>query len=129
MSPANWNYQREGPLTTQPTHCPSGWISRLARLSMAALIFEAISGLAITCSPFHPAVQWTVITHTIVGALTLVPLAAYTARHWGQYRTYAPSHVTVLGYVAAMALLLCALSGCIVTGQAVFGIKTAALWR
>src|SRR5262249_7931575 len=93
------------------------------------LIFEAISGLAITLSPFHPAAQWTVIVHTIVGALSLIPLALYTARHWGQYRTYAPSHVTVLGYVAALALLLCALSGCIVTGQALFGIKTVPLWR
>jgi hypothetical protein len=96
---------------------------------MAALILEALSGLAITCSPFHPAVQWTVIAHTVIGALTLLPLAAYTARHLGQYRTYAPSHVTVLGYVATVALLLCALSGCIVTGQALFGVKTFLLWR
>jgi hypothetical protein len=116
-------------MNTAALPSPAGWISRLARLSMAALIFEAISGLAITCSPFHPAVQWTVIVHTIVGALTLIPMAAYTARHWGEYRTYAPSHVTVLGYVAALALLLCALSGCIVTAQALFGIKTAPLWR
>jgi hypothetical protein len=96
---------------------------------MGLLIFEAISGLAITCSPFHPAAQWTVIVHTIVGALSLIPLAVYTARHWRQYRTYAPSHVTVLGYVAALALLLCALSGCVVTSQALFGIKTVPLWR
>jgi hypothetical protein len=96
---------------------------------MAALVFEAISGLAITCSPFHPAIQWTVILHTIVGALTLVPLATYTARHWREYRSHAPSHVTVLGYVATVALVLCAVSGCIVTGQALFGIKTVPLWR
>jgi hypothetical protein len=96
---------------------------------MAVLVFEAISGLSITFLPFHPVVQWNVIIHTIFGALTLIPLAAYTARHWGQYRTYAPSHITVLGYVAAVSLLLCALSGCIVTGQALFGIKTFPLWH
>lgn len=116
-------------MNTRGTPSPAGWISRIARLSMAALAFEAISGLAITCSPFHPAIQWTVLVHTVVGALSLVPLVMYTARHWGHYRTYAPSHVSVLGYVGAVALLLCALSGCIVTSQALFEIRTVPLWR
>src|SRR5215831_3735434 len=104
MSPTGQHNQNEEPLNTGATPSPAGWISRLARLSMAALVFEAISGLAITCSPFHPAIQWTVILHTIVGALTFVPLAAYTARHWKEYRSHAASHVTVLGYVATVAL-------------------------
>ena len=30
----------------------------LAKVSMAALLFEAITGLAITFAPFHAAVQW-----------------------------------------------------------------------
>lgn len=116
-------------MNTQGLGSTGGWISRLARLSMAALVFEAVSGLAITWSPFHPAIQWTVIVHTVIGAVCLVPLAAYTARHWAEYRTYAPSQVTVLGYIGAIALLVCAFSGCVITGEALFGIKTVALWR
>jgi hypothetical protein len=116
-------------MNAPPTPSPTGWISSLARVSVAALIFEAVSGLAITCSPFHPAVQWAVIVHSVVGALTLIPLAVYSARHWCQYRAYAPSHVTVLGYVGILALLLCALSGCVLTTQALFGIKTTAVWH
>ena len=42
------------------------WESRLARLAMAGIVFEGISGLAITCAPFHPLIQWNVIIHTIV---------------------------------------------------------------
>lgn len=75
-----------------------GWETRLARLSMAALVFEAVSGLAITLSPFHASIRWGVLVHTVVGALTLLPLAWYCVRHWRDYRHHAPSHATVLGY-------------------------------
>ena len=38
---------------TQPTEIRTGWGSRVAQLCMALLLFEGISGLAITLSPFH----------------------------------------------------------------------------
>ncbi len=34
----------------------TGWDSVLARLSLATLLFETMTGLAITLSPFHPVV-------------------------------------------------------------------------
>ena len=107
----------------------TGWISRLARISMALLLFEAASGLALTFSPFHAAVQWSVIIHTLVGVAMLLPLAWYSARHWLDYRRHAPSHVMLLGYVGLMALGLCAFSGVVVTWQGVWSIRTSPLWR
>jgi hypothetical protein len=90
---------------------------------MAALVFEAASGLAITFSPFHAAVQWSVIVHTAVGTATLLPLAWYCARHAYDYRTYAWSHNVVLGYAGLLALAVCSLSGVVLTWQGLFGIR------
>ena len=102
----------------------TGWASRLAALSLLVLAFETITGLAVTFGPFHPVVEWGVLLHTLVGALTLLPLLWYFAAHWLDYKHYSMSHVVLLGYVAVVALLVCMLSGLVVTLQGFFAIKT-----
>lgn len=101
----------------------------LARFSMGTLLFLLVSGLAITLLPFHAVVQWSVLVHTMVGVLTLLPLALYCVWHWKEYRGYTASHITVLGYVGLVSLALCAISGVVVTWQGLFGIRTTPLWR
>lgn len=96
---------------------------------MAVLLFEAITGLAITLLPFHPAVQYSVIVHTAIGALTLLPVAWYCLRHWWDYRHWAVSQVTILGYVALGGLAVCAGSGLVLTVEALLGVRTSAFWR
>jgi hypothetical protein len=96
---------------------------------MALLVFEGISGLAITFLPFHPALQWTVVIHTLAGLIVLLPLTWYVTAHWREYRTHAASHITVLGYLGIVALVLCAISGLIVTWQGCFGIRTSSWSR
>jgi len=49
-----------------------GWMGWLIRFSIAALLFETLTGLAITFLPFHPALQWGVLLHTAIGAVMLV---------------------------------------------------------
>jgi len=112
-----------------PQRLRTGWESWLARFSLAALLFEAVSGLAITFAPFDPAIQWSVILHTAIGALTLLPLAWYCAAHWADYRRWTMSHVVLLGYVALLGLAVCAGSGVVLTLQGLFGIRTDPLWR
>ncbi len=107
----------------------SSWSSLLARMCMAALAFETISGLAITMSPFNATIQWSVIAHTVVGAATLLPVAWYCWRHWQSYRGYAASHIVLLGWLGLIALAVCSVSGLLVTWQAFFGVRTDALWR
>jgi hypothetical protein len=107
----------------------TGWASGLTRLSLAALLFESASGLAITLAPFHPAVEWSVLIHTLAGLLTLVPVTWYLAAHWLDYRRYAWSDTVLLGYVAAAALLVCSVSGLVVTLQGLFATRTTAQWR
>lgn len=96
---------------------------------MAALLFETFTGLAVTLLPFQAAVQWSVLLHTAVGALTLVPVAVYCGPHVADYRRHAPSHITVLGWLALWALVVVSASGVWLTVQAVFGQKTVAWLR
>jgi hypothetical protein len=108
---------------------PNGWESGLARFSMAVLLFETISGLLITFASFGASVQWSVMVHTAVGAVTLLPLAWYCARHWWEYRRWAISHVVLLGYVALVGLAACSVSGLVLTWQGLFGARTSGGWR
>ena len=131
MSDGNLNSQGGHSETQLKPECRirTGWASRLAKWSMAALLFEALSGLAITFAPFHAAIQWSVIFHTAVGALTLLPLAWYCAVHWWDYRRWALSHVVLLGYVALFGLAVCAASGAVLTWQGILGTKISPFWR
>ena len=101
------------------------WSSILDRVAAAILLFELVSGLAITFGPFHPAVEWGLLLHTVAGVITLAPLAWYCARHWKDYSGQALSDVLLLGYVGIGALAICLVSGLAVTWQALLGLKTS----
>jgi hypothetical protein len=60
-----------------------------------------------------------------VGLIAVAPLGWYFARHWKDYSSQALSDVLVLGYVGMGALVICVASGLLVTGQALFGIRTS----
>lgn len=107
----------------------TGWGSILARASFAALVFEGLTGLAITFSPFHAAIEWSVLLHTLVGVALLLPIAWYFAVHWLDYRSYRFSHVVLLGYVAVIALAVCIVSGFVVTVQGLFATRMSDAWR
>ncbi len=107
----------------------TGWSSALARFTLASLVFVTISGFVITFAGFHPQVQWSVLLHTVVGVATLAPICVYSVRHWKDYRSQAASDVLILGYVSMAALAVCLISGLVITGQALFGVRTTAFWR
>jgi hypothetical protein len=107
----------------------AGWSTVLARSAAAILLFEVVSGLAITFGPFHPVIQWGLLLHTIAGVITIAPLAWYFERHWKDYFHQALSDVLLLGYVAIGALAICLISGLLVAGQALVGLHTSAWLR
>ena len=115
--------------TAPLTQSQSGWGSALSRGVAAVLLFELISGLAVTFGPSHPVIEWGLIFHTGLGILAIAPLCWYFVRHWRTYRTQAMSDVLLLGYAGAGVLAICVLSGLVVTGQALFGVKTWAWLR
>ena len=110
-------------------HPHSGWSPLLSRGVGAILLFELVSGLAVTFGPFHPVVEWGLIFHTILGILAVGPVCWYFVRHWRTYRSQAMSDALLLGYAGACVLAVCILSGLILTGQALFGVKTWAWLR
>src|SRR5215471_4620621 len=103
----------------------TGWSSVLSKVAAAILLFELLSGLAVTFGPFHPVIEWSVLLHTIVGVVTLAPLVWYSTAHWKDYRDQALSDVLLLGYVGLGALAVCLLSGLFVMGQALLSVKTS----
>jgi hypothetical protein len=110
---------------SDPIEHPScGWSSTLSRATGALLLFELVSGLAVTFGPFLPAIEWGLIFHTVIGILAVGPICWYFLRHWKNYRSQAMSDVLLLGYSGAAVLAICLLSGLAVTGQALFALKT-----
>ena len=101
----------------------TGWSTWSTRVSSTSLLFLAASGLLVTFAPFHSAVEWSVLVHTAVGLLTLIPIAWYFAVHWLDYRRYSLSDVVLLGYAATVALLVCSVSGLVVTWQGLFKMR------
>jgi hypothetical protein len=108
----------------------SGWTSRVTLVGLAAMVVLAVTGLVITFAPFHAAVEWTVLVHTAIGLVTLIPILWYLWVHWVYDKRYRFSDVVLLGYVAAgVLLLLCLVSGVVVTWQGLFGVAMSPMWR
>lgn len=107
----------------------AGWSSALSRGVGAVLLLELVSGLAVTFGPFNAAIEWGLILHTLVGVVTVGPICWYFLRHWKVYRSQAMSDVLLLGYAGAAVLAICICSGLMLTGQALFGVKTWAWLR
>ncbi|HLK32062.1 MAG TPA: multiheme c-type cytochrome, partial [Terriglobales bacterium] len=102
-----------------------GWSSLLSRSVAAVLLFETISGLAISFGPFAPGTEWGLLLHTMAGIIALLPLIWYSVRHWKSYADQALSDVLLLGYIAIAALGICVASGLILTWQGLLGAKTS----
>jgi len=107
----------------------TGWSSWWTRLCFTALAFEGATGLLVTFAPFHAAVQWGLLLHTVVGLALLAPLTWYLWIHWLDYRRYNLSDSVLLGYVAGIAVLACAVSGLVVTWQGLFALRMTPAWR
>lgn len=104
------------------------WTSLLAISAGGFLAFTALSGLAIWLLPFNIVNQVSVILHTAAGLVFLIPCGWYLVRHWLRYWRDPLSHNLVLGYVAGVATIFCAISGIVLTWQAGVGTKISYAW-
>jgi hypothetical protein len=107
----------------------TGWNALASKTTAAAIVVLSVTGLAITFAPFHRLIEWGLLLHAAIGIVSLAPLVWYTVRHWKDYRSYQWSSVLLLGYVAAAALLVCAVSGAVVTWQGLLGTRMTWVWR
>lgn len=106
----------------------AGWRAPLAIVSSGLIAFLTLSGLFILFAPFSTAAQMAVLVHTLIGIAAIVPCSWYLARHWRHYWQFTLSHILVLGYVGGAALLVCAVSGAVVTWQAAAQTRISAGW-
>jgi hypothetical protein len=104
------------------------WRSKLAILISGLLLFESLSGLAIYLLPFNLPLQFTVVVHTVVGLIFLLPYIWYQLRHWHHYRQSPLTHVKLTGYLSLASAIICSLSGLILTFQAIFSTRISYAW-
>jgi len=104
------------------------WTAPLAISVAGFLVFETLTGLAILFLPFSVPAQLMVLIHTVAGVVFLIPCCWYLLRHLAEYWRSPVSHILVLGYLGAAALLLCLVSGLILTIQAAFGARISYFW-
>jgi hypothetical protein len=106
----------------------SEWRSRLSIFVFGLLLFETVSGLAIWLLPFSIPNQILVLIHTVGGIVFMAPYLIYQGRHWWIYKGRQWSHYMVTGYVAFVVVLLCVVSGVVVTVQALFLTRISYFW-
>ena len=104
------------------------WQHKLLWLATGLLLFETLTGLSIWLLPFSVSNQVTVLLHTVVGLVFIIPYAWYQIRHWLIYREQSMTHVKLTGYFSLVATLVAAISGVVLTYQAVFQTKISSGW-
>ena len=105
-----------------------GWRSRLSILVGGGLAFLSVSGLCILLAPFNVANQVNVIVHTVFGLAFLFPCAWYLVRHFLHYWRKPVSHILILGYIGLAVVILCSVSGIVLTIQAAVGTRINYGW-
>ena len=106
----------------------AGWRSKSARLVVAALFIEALTGLWIYLAPFSVAAQIQLLVHTLIGVALLVPCVQYLISHFLQWYRQKMSVAMVLGYGLAVVVLTCVVSGVVVTWQAAIETRMSVGW-
>ncbi len=107
----------------------AGWGDCAGRFTAALLVFLLLTGLGIYLLPFSVFNQHAVLVHTAVGLLFVLPALAYGAKHVGAYARFPSTHVKFSGYAAVGLLLVCTVSGLVLTWQGAAGTRITYAWR
>ncbi len=106
----------------------SEWQHNLVLFVSGLLLFETLTGLSIYFLPFSVSNQVMVLTHTIIGLVFIIPFTWYQIRHWLKYRSMKMNHFMLTGYISMIITAIAAISGLILTYQAVFLTKISSTW-
>jgi len=109
-------------------NAPAEWKHPLTGCILGLILFETLTGLMIYLSPFSVFNQFALLLHTLAGLGLVVPLAWYLGRHWLRRFRGAFTHYQLLGYLAAIVLILLVASGILLTWQAAFGPRMSYTW-
>ncbi|HSN08619.1 MAG TPA: hypothetical protein VLS85_06260 [Hanamia sp.] len=104
------------------------WHSRLTIWVVGLLFFELISGLVIYLGSFSLTTQALVVIHTALGLVVVVPYIVYQIRHWLNYRKNHLTQHKLIGYIAMATAAVAAITGLLLTYEAVFQTRINYLW-
>ena len=104
------------------------WRSTLTTAVSGLFLFEALTGLFIYFGRFGISSQVSVLIHTIVGLVFLVPYTVYQARHWWTNRPRPFNQHKLLGYLSLVTLMLTGISGLVLTWQAGWSTRISYAW-
>lgn len=104
------------------------WRRPLTGLTLGLLLFESLTGFAIYLLSFSVFNQYSVLLHTVVGVLMVLPVGWYLGQHWWRRFRGKFSHFQLLGYVSAATLVALFVSGAVLTWEAVFGTRIRYGW-
>jgi hypothetical protein len=106
-----------------------GWRDSAGRWVAGFTLYLMLTGLAIYGLPFSVFNQHSVVLHTLVGILYVLPVLVYLFRHVRAYWEYPLTHIKFSGYAAGLMTLACMVSGIALTLESVAGTRITYLWR
>ena len=98
-----------------------GWVSGF-------LIFVALTGIGTWLLPFSVTTQVSVLAHTALGLLLVVPLTIWQLSHWLATRKAKRSFRKICAYTGFWTMAVVMASGLVLTWQAVFGLYISHFW-
>ncbi len=104
------------------------WRHTLTGVTLALLLFETVTGLAIYLLPFSVFNQFGVLWHTVLGVLMIVPVGWYLVRHLLARFRGKFNHYQFLGYFSLVLLIAIFVSGFVLTWQAALGTRISYAW-
>jgi hypothetical protein len=104
------------------------WHNRLMIWVVGILFFELISGLVIYLGSFSLTTQALVVIHTALGLVAVIPYIIYQIRHWLSYRKNNLTQHKLIGYIAMVTAVIAAITGLLLTYEAVFLTRINYLW-
>lgn len=111
----------------QPDNVVIDYRSLLTWIATALIVYCLLSGLASQLLSFSVFVQYSIIVHTVVGLVSTVPLIVIAYYHWQRRKRDAVAPVARVAIAALLTLGFCLLTGLLITGMALFGIRVAEL--
>ena len=88
-------------------------------IALAVVLIVSISLLWVL--PFGVYAQYSIIIHTVVGVVSLLPLVAAIYLHWQRRKGDAPAPIARTALLAIAVLVVCLFTGLLITALALFG--------
>ncbi|MFO0981309.1 MAG: multiheme c-type cytochrome [Planctomycetota bacterium] len=103
------------------------WTRPLTVTTVTLFLFLSISGLVIYLAGFSLLNQFMVLAHTALGFVFVIPYSVYQLQHWRGVRSQPVTNHKVLGYSAFVAIVVCAITGLVLSLQAAAGTHVSYL--